>query len=233
VAVEAQIPILVSYFSIPFHFLDKSSRHALSLQANQNPSQSGGFISTEILNSSHRNWRAAMCRCHRIGTEVTMPFSHKGTYIFFSLLRSTATIRINQSGKTHRFQRGWYAYIGSAFGRGGLKSRLNRHYQGHGKGPWQIDFFRQGVHPHGRAWVSYQDRSLEAQWSAVFQLMTGVSVPVTNFGNSDDRGPAALKGVVRTHLFQINRKPKLAEFQSLMDAHFSLNEPLIEISLPL
>jgi hypothetical protein len=38
---------------------------------------------------------------------------------------------------------------------------LNRHFYGTGNGPWNIDFLRKGVIPHNRAWVSFQDKTLE------------------------------------------------------------------------
>ena len=51
----------------------------------------------------------------------------KGTYVFITRLNTAKDIRYNVKGDVHRFQRGWYAYIGSAFNSGGLKTRLNRH----------------------------------------------------------------------------------------------------------
>jgi Uri superfamily endonuclease len=95
----------------------------------------------------------------------------KGTYIFISRLNSAKDIHYNVKGNVHHFPRGWYAYIGSAFNSGGLKKRLNRHFYGKGNGPWNIDFFRKCVIPHARAWIGYQDKRLEREWSSAFHLI--------------------------------------------------------------
>jgi Uri superfamily endonuclease len=157
----------------------------------------------------------------------------KGTYIFIARLNTAKDIRYNIKGDVHHFPKGWYAYVGSAFNRGGLKSRLNRHFHGTGNGFWNIDFFRREVIPYNRAWVSYQDKKLEREWSSAFQLMEGISVPMVNFGNSDDRGKNLILGVKRTHLFHFKKMFKIGDFQAIVDEYFAGNDPVIEILLPI
>ena len=41
--------------------------------------------------------------------------SLKGTYIFFSCLKSVKEIPYNKKKESFRFPKGWYAYVGSAF----------------------------------------------------------------------------------------------------------------------
>lgn len=161
------------------------------------------------------------------------PSSIKGTYIFFARLKAGGEICINKRGRAHYFRKGWYAYVGNAFGSGGIKSRLNRHFYGSGKKHWHIDFFRQAVLPHPRAWVSCQDKKFEREWSAVFQLMDCVSVPVVNFGNSDDLGKTMIPDVQKSHLFHLEQEPEIETFQTLVDAYFPGYDPLVEISLPI
>jgi Uri superfamily endonuclease len=157
----------------------------------------------------------------------------KGTYIFISSLNTAKDLRYNTKGDVYRFPRGWYAYIGSAFNSGGIKTRLNRHFYGTGNGPWNIDFFRKGVNPHNRAWVSYQDKRLEREWSSAFQLVNGVSVPMVNFGNSDDRGKSLIRGVKKSHLFHCKKKFKTKDFQTVVEKYFPGNDPVVEIQLPI
>ncbi|MGD8950845.1 MAG: DUF123 domain-containing protein [Desulfobacterales bacterium] len=157
----------------------------------------------------------------------------KGTYIFISRLNTAKDIRFNFKGDVHHFPRGWYAYIGSAFNSGGIKTRLNRHFYGTGNGPWNIDFFRKGAIPHNRAWVSYQDKRLEREWSSAFQLMDGVTVPILNFGNSDDRGKSLILGVKKSHLFHCKTKFKIKAFQAVVEEYFPGNDPVVEIHLPI
>ena len=157
----------------------------------------------------------------------------KGTYIFFARLDSDRDIHINKAGHARQCPKGWYAYVGSAFGPGGLKSRLNRHFLKNGKAHWNIDFFRQAVKPHPKAWVSFQSRKLEPLWSSVFQVMPGVSMPIANFGNADARSDSSHTRKAPTHLFHFKRRPRLDVFQSLLDARLSEGEPVREVSLPL
>jgi len=157
----------------------------------------------------------------------------KGTYIFISRLHTAKDIRYNIKGYVHHFPRGWYAYIGSAFNSGGLKSRLNRHFYGTGNGPWNIDFFRKGVIPYNRAWVSYQDKRLEREWSSAFQLMDGITVPILNFGNSDDRGKTLIPGVKKSHLFHCKKIFKIKNFQAVIEEYFPGNDRVVEIHLPI
>jgi Uri superfamily endonuclease len=157
----------------------------------------------------------------------------KGTYIFISRLNTAKDIRYNIKGDVHHFPRGWYAYIGSAFNSGGIKSRLNRHFYGNGNGPWNIDFFRKEVIPYNRAWVSYQDKRLERDWSSAFQLMDGIIVPILNFGNSDDRGKNLILGVKKSHLFYCKTKFKIKAFQAIVDEYFPGNDPVLEVHLPI
>lgn len=157
----------------------------------------------------------------------------KGTYLFFARLSRTGDIRINRKGQTHHFHKGWYAYVGSALGPGGFKSRLNRHFHGSGNPHWNIDYFRLSVVPFQKAWVSCEDQRLESRWSAVFQFMPGVHVPIVNFGNADLRGRTVLDGTAPTHLFHSSKKPVLAEFQKLLDHYFPGGQPVREVLLPL
>lgn len=157
----------------------------------------------------------------------------KGTYIFISRLNTAKDLRYNARGDVHHFPRGWYAYIGSAFNSGGIKTRLNRHFYGAGNGPWNIDFFRKGVIPHNRAWVSYQDKKLEREWSSAFQLMDGITVPILNFGNSDDRGKTLILGAKKSHLFHCKTTFRIKAFQTVVEAYFPGNDPVLEVHLPI
>jgi Uri superfamily endonuclease len=164
---------------------------------------------------------------------MTQKSPSKGTYIFISRLHTAKDIGYNTKGDLHHFPRGWYAYIGSAFNSGGLKGRVNRHFYGTGNGPWNIDFFRKNVIPHDRAWISYQDKRLEREWSSAFQLMDGITSPLLNFGNSDDRGKNLIPGVKKSHLFHCKTKFNIKAFQTVVDKYFPGNDPVLDIHLPI
>ena len=58
---------------------------------------------------------------------LTLP-SQPGTYCLVFSSSTSSTVTIGKLG-TYKIQPGYYCYIGSAFGRGGLNSRINRHLQ--------------------------------------------------------------------------------------------------------
>jgi len=62
----------------------------------------------------------------------------KGAYIV--ALRLAAPVDVSLKGKmATRLAPGWYLYAGSAYGGGGIRSRLRRHFLGHKKIHWHID----------------------------------------------------------------------------------------------
>ncbi|MCD4722450.1 MAG: DUF123 domain-containing protein [Desulfobacula sp.] len=52
----------------------------------------------------------------------------KGTYIIVMYLDKSKRIQIGKLGQ-FKFKKGHYAYVGSAFGPGGLKSRIKHHIE--------------------------------------------------------------------------------------------------------
>lgn len=64
-------------------------------------------------------------------------FSGKGTYILFIELAGDRAINVGSLGTIH-FERGGYAYAGSAMG--GLKGRIGYHLKKNKKPRWHIDY---------------------------------------------------------------------------------------------
>jgi Uri superfamily endonuclease len=88
----------------------------------------------------------------------------KGTYILILYLNTPETIEIGKLG-SNPFKPGFYVYVGSTFGPGGLNSRL-KHYVSHAKNPhWHIDYFRKHATITGIR-VDQSVRKLEHQWAA-------------------------------------------------------------------
>jgi Uri superfamily endonuclease len=65
--------------------------------------------------------------------------SEKGSYILFFSNRYNAKIKIGSLGEL-LFENGFYMYIGSAFGPGGLTKRIQRHLNPNKKIFWHIDY---------------------------------------------------------------------------------------------
>jgi Uri superfamily endonuclease len=62
----------------------------------------------------------------------------KGTYLLVMELGKDTSIRVGKHGFVH-FQKGWYAYVGSALN--GLEQRIQRHLRKQKKIHWHIDYF--------------------------------------------------------------------------------------------
>ena len=71
------------------------------------------------------------------GSIINFTYSLKGSYILF--IRLDSKISVNIRGRLTTLVPGYYLYIGSAFGAGGLSSRLHRHMRKKKKKHWHID----------------------------------------------------------------------------------------------
>src|SRR5581483_5786349 len=69
----------------------------------------------------------------------TGPSPVPGTYVvFFHLPRAVPGLRVGELG-TFDFPAGYYAFLGSAFGAGGVRKRTERHLTRRSKMKWNID----------------------------------------------------------------------------------------------
>lgn len=128
--------------------------------------------------------------------------AHKGTYILVLRLDQPARLTIGRLG-VFDFPAGYYAYVGSAFGSGGLRGRLKHHLAPAKKPHWHIDYLRQGAVVL-EVWYIASETRHEHRWSDVLRSMTGAVVPVPRFGASDCRCVA--------HLVRFPEKPMLELF---------------------
>ncbi|MFP4606163.1 MAG: GIY-YIG nuclease family protein [Thiohalospira sp.] len=125
-----------------------------------------------------------------------------GTYAFCFRLEP-GVYRVGALGDVE-LAGGYYLYIGSAFGPGGLRSRGERHWQGRGRPRWHLDYLR----PRQPLviWYTTDGRRREALWARVASALPGVAPAVTGFGASDRPGA--------THLFRLDSLPSLDDFRA-------------------
>ena len=86
---------------------------------------------------------------------------------------------------------GWYVYVGSAFGPGGLRARVRRHAQGEGALHWHVDYLR-AVTALEAVWYTHDTERRECTWAAALRALSGATVPRDGFGTSDCNCPAHL-----------------------------------------
>ncbi|NJM05523.1 GIY-YIG nuclease family protein [Candidatus Gracilibacteria bacterium] len=125
----------------------------------------------------------------------------KGSYILvFQLDRPLNAIAIGRLG-CFDFVPGYYIYIGSAFGSGGLPARLAYHQRRYKAHPhWHIDYLRPFLNLC-EIWTVGGPHRLECSWCELFAANPALQRPVAGFG-SRDTGCAS-------HLFFSARRPSL------------------------
>lgn len=138
-----------------------------------------------------------------------------GTYALILGLENDTTIPIGRLGQFD-FPAGYYIYVGSAFGPGGLSARLRRHVTGAGRRHWHIDYLRQGAIPL-QIWFLAGPPHREHAWARLFEAMEEAATPVPGFGASDCRCPA--------HLFHFGRSPSWNAFSSASARHYPNDTP--------
>ena len=99
---------------------------------------------------------------------------------------------------------GYYIYVGSAFGPGGVLSRVSRHCRKAKSKNWHIDYLREFATPIS-IWYSNAPVHLEHRWAEALAKMKHTT-PVLGFGCSDCRCEA--------HLFFTAMEPELGAFAS-------------------
>jgi Uri superfamily endonuclease len=106
-----------------------------------------------------------------------------GTYALVLIPSNTKPINMGKIGVL-RVQPGFYFYVGSAFGPGGLKARLDHHKKTTTRARWHIDYLRRQTKLKD-IWDSLDPMRREHQWAEVMASIEGVSVPLSGFGSSD------------------------------------------------
>ncbi|ADD68808.1 protein of unknown function DUF123 [Denitrovibrio acetiphilus DSM 12809] len=108
--------------------------------------------------------------------------TEKGVYVLFLECNRNLTVRVGSFGEL-AVKPGIYAYVGSAFGGGGLKSRLGRHFKTAKKCRWHIDYIRR--HMRAKA-VWYTNEGVDAEHRTARRFIEGgAEIPMKGFGSSD------------------------------------------------
>jgi len=143
-----------------------------------------------------------MHRCDPVTNAATQLPSTGGTYILLMQLDTPTRLEIGRLG-VFDFAPGWYAYVGSALGPGGLRARLNHHLKRAARPHWHIDYVRR-VAQLRQVWYAVSEMRHEHIWAAALHGLAGASVPVRRFGASDCDCAA--------HLFYDDRLPDFEAF---------------------
>ena len=117
-----------------------------------------------------------------------------GTYVVALWLDTPRVIAVGRLGR-FSFPPGWYLYVGSALGPGGLQARLSRHWRREASGKrvhWHVDYLREQA-VWGGAWaIPDAAGRLECTWAEALRRWPDANIVARGFGASDCQCPAHL-----------------------------------------
>jgi Uri superfamily endonuclease len=128
--------------------------------------------------------------------------SDTGNYVLLLHMPISQELTIGKLG-TFDFPAGWYAYVGSAFGSGGLVGRLKHHLRPMERPHWHIDYLRQAA-LLAEIWLSPDTEQREEAWVDLMLAIPGASVLIEGFGASDSSQDS--------HLIYFDLRPLLEDF---------------------
>ena len=129
-----------------------------------------------------------------------------GTYVLVLSSRSTDLIQIGRLGAL-QLQSGFYVYVGSALGPGGVRARLTHHLRPSRRPHWHIDYLRAHTSVEEICY-RFGTRRLEHIWAERIGLAEGASVPLAGFGSADCR--------CESHLFFFEQRPSREQLRQVL-----------------
>lgn len=127
-----------------------------------------------------------------------------GSYVLVFYTPTPCSIRVGALGQQH-FKSGFYCYVGSAHGAGGLRARVARHLSTCKTLRWHMDYLRNALLAQAVWWHAGSDR-LEDTW-VEHMAHIGLRPYCKGFGASDSRHA--------THLFYSEQPPDFERFQAI------------------
>jgi len=192
------------------------------------PPQSETSYGTDSLFVRQGNLRGSMAHStSRLGrrelTTMADPPSSPGTYALILAANCHQELNVGKLG-TLVVQPGFYTYAGSAFGPGGLASRIARHLRNEKKHHWHIDYLLD-VTPVVEVWWIEGEEHRECQWAEAFGRMRKATVPLAKFGASD------CKSGCPAHLYRFPGQPRVRTFRKHLAAELGVAVENLQISV--
>jgi Uri superfamily endonuclease len=128
-----------------------------------------------------------------------------GTYILVISLERPHIIEIGRQGR-FRLPAGFYLYVGSALGPGGLAARLERHLRADKHIHWHVDYLLECARVV-EAWIVEGSERRECAGASAALRLPGARIAVPHFGASDCQ--------CASHLITFDRKPNRNRFALL------------------
>jgi Uri superfamily endonuclease len=143
-----------------------------------------------------------------------------GTYALILEARSVFELTVGKLGRLSG-RPGYYVYVGSAFGPGGVKARLKHHRQSALQPHWHIDYLRLQL-PFNEVWYTHDLHKRECEWAKLMAGMPGAKVPFAGFGASDCTCTA--------HLIYFEQAPSFRAFRKRLSFSKVKHAPVRRVS---
>lgn len=138
--------------------------------------------------------------------------SQPGTYLLIFHTDRASSIKVGRLGQLE-LAGGYYFYVGSAFGPGGVRARV-RHHHGVSKKPhWHLDYIRPSLHLQ-EVWYSIDAIRHEHDWAGNLCDVLHMQAPLAGLGASDCR--------CHSHFFYAGTRP---DAPSILHALKKNNKP--------
>lgn len=125
-----------------------------------------------------------------------------GTYLLIMQSEARQQIEVGRLGLM-QLDVGYYLYVGSAFGPGGVRARAKHHMAISARPRWHIDYLRR-VCELKAVWCCYDEVHREHQWVTLLESQPGLTIGMAGFGASDHPG--------KSHLFYCYDEPSFVAF---------------------
>lgn len=136
----------------------------------------------------------------------------KGTYVLIASVPRMKRIEVGRLGEFDIVP-GFYVYVGSAFGSGGLRARIGHHLESSASPHWHIDYLLQVAEPV-EVWYTTADPKNEHHCANLLEKAPQFRVPIPRFGSSDYHRSRS------SHLFCCKRRPAFAWFRQQLAEQF-------------
>ncbi len=144
-------------------------------------------------------------------TAMDLP-DKKGTYVLIASVPQMKRIEVGQLGEFDIVP-GYYAYVGSALGAGGLGARIGHHLESTASPHWHIDYLLQVAEPV-EVWYTIAGQKLEHHWADLLERAPQFRIPIPRFGSSDYHRSRS------SHLFYSKRLPSFTWFRQQLEERF-------------
>lgn len=123
-----------------------------------------------------------------------------GTYALILACIKSGSVEVGKLGGLD-LNKGYYLYIGSAFGPGGVRARIKHHLYSTAAPHWHIDYLKSHCSLR-ELWVDYSTVRHERSWAQKIAQCAHAHIPLGGFGASDTR--------TASQLFHFARRPRTA-----------------------